>query len=356
MLSALALALLIAPNDGVVYESGTAVNFGKHTSIQMVEEDVNLRIYDERTLVDVRFLFKNHGQAATVLMGFPDRGFGDVSDGSNLKNFKSTVDGKAVKVEYRKLGDDLHTSDGVWVKSVAFQAGQSRVVRVTYESPNGGSTQGNRSSHYIFETGATWSGNIEWITVTVDWSGVKNFRQPLLAFLDPDGKETPAEWTWAASKAKTTTLKDVKPNFNLVAQMPFGFWRISVNGKPIDIETALLSGYWGPIMVGGNVLVPSESASTLGLIFSGRTAEGGSVEWMSPVCEAFGGEFTFANGDVVVLSDGRRIPLARKAMMRKPIGYAEPIPYVYLRDVITALGGSISYDSRDDRVEIWFRK
>src|SRR5262249_11220164 len=86
------------------------------------------------------------------------------------ENFKSSVDGKPVKVTWRESKD----RSGFYVKSVHFNKGQTRIIEDSYTGGTGGDTGGNRTLVYVLETGKSWKGTIGHATIIVDTSFLRN--------------------------------------------------------------------------------------------------------------------------------------------------------------------------------------
>src|SRR5690606_38790314 len=160
-------------NDSAISgTSGTPGNLkatqlaGEHKTIRMVREQIVMTLGRSEYVTDAHFVFRNDGPATTVKMGFPEGAGGD-SDFANLKKktsfkeFKAWVDGREIKA-MRMIADaneDDFTLDALWVKTVPFQRGQTRNVRVRYRSPLGTSTDGD----FVFYdfTGGNWKGKVD---------------------------------------------------------------------------------------------------------------------------------------------------------------------------------------------------
>src|SRR5687767_5304472 len=116
------LASNAVANDGWWAATGEIGGFGKHDQIQMVEERIDIRLRTESAQVTVDFVFRNHGPATTVTMGFPEE-YTAVRRG--MKSFTSTVDGIPQSVRKKVVISDKENEDWnvVWLKEVEFQAG-----------------------------------------------------------------------------------------------------------------------------------------------------------------------------------------------------------------------------------------
>lgn len=346
--AALALTLALsapAPNDGVVIETGSAMSFTKSTQIQMVSEDIRLSLDDERATVGVEFVFKNHGRAATVSMGFPDYGGGDVGDTrSRIEQFESWVDGKPTSVVLRPLeaGDSGYKS--VWVKKVSFQAGQTRRVRVHYEAPLGGSIAGDRATTYILVTGATWARTIQKAKITVDWSRMKRAHRPVMRFTRLEGSDFVRNWEPIGTKSESIEFHDLKPDFDLTVTSWAGFVAFRINGVPI--WGYLLAPY--PQGKRSDMQIPMQS---LGALFGEKDGL-----WTHPAAGKFGGRIELSGSSAVLLGGRRLVPLRRPVEARTEGTDASKylVQWVFLRDVVEAAGGSYHTDSPTGWVDLYF--
>ena len=205
----LTLASLVWANDGAMSGEGGSVCFihGKHTSIRMVREWVNMDVYPDDYHVKVQFIFQNDGPATTVTMGFPERGGGDGVDGkrSGFLSFHTWVDGSEVKAE-RKLHSTEEEEDylAFWVKTVHFAQHQQRIVRVEYVASQGYSEDaGFNDSNISYDfTGGNWKGEVEESDMSV------TFHLPGTYIVEADERMTPnvhalfRRWThWQAEDA-----------------------------------------------------------------------------------------------------------------------------------------------------------
>ncbi len=155
-------------NDGWISGAGGTVKLlDEHPAITMAAEYVQARVSFSSSLITTECLFVliNSGQAATVMLGFPESWGGALDEGEPFHSFESFVDGEPIAAT-RQLGED-NTGGGTnwWTKQVSFAAGQTRVVRVVYASDAGGTLvrkprSVDRFFDYVLETGASWSGAI----------------------------------------------------------------------------------------------------------------------------------------------------------------------------------------------------
>jgi hypothetical protein len=346
--------LAVRANDGSSVEVGSAVNFSKNKQIRMVSENVRIYMYDDQHHVTVDFTFKNTGAKTAVMMGFPDRG-GNISAAHSIIRFKSWVDGKPVKVQYKKLTQPKDTNpeethEGLWTKWVQFGAKQTRRVRVDYEAVNwytGGTISG---ATYILTTGATWHGKISSTRITVNWSHIREFQHPTLTFTRASsGHEYVKPWKRTGMTSRTIEFGHYVPDFDLDVTMCKGFWRFMVNDV---INSAPCLEYVLPFPSGDSrdLLIHT---GQLGDLFAGF-GPGGCVPWTNPACKWFGGEIEINDDGTALLGGRRTVKLHRPVVWKRAEADEAPEAYVYLKDVIEAAGGSYKYDPVEDRVNIKF--
>ena len=152
----------VVANDASMVGIGGSVTpqQGKHPSVQMVYEVVNLDLYKDHYETRVTFNFKNTGDATKVVMGFPERGFG--IDGGDAKaaitNFTSTVDSIPVTTRRVVAAKNNDAYQAYWIKTVPFTRHQAHKVFVSFQSPYGGGL-GGRLVGYDF-TGGNWHGKV----------------------------------------------------------------------------------------------------------------------------------------------------------------------------------------------------
>lgn len=177
----LLLLCLIVPvlaNDTWMISGGTAQSMQEHSSVRMVSEKIDVKLQGNApALVKCEFVFRNEGKAQVVKMGFPSHASGDVKplNKSDLRNFRSWIDGKPTKVTFVRAKPVSKYKYKAWyVKEAHFKVGQTRTIVDTYngrlgESAYGASVTG-KSFTYILATGRNWKGRIGKAVVTIDIS------------------------------------------------------------------------------------------------------------------------------------------------------------------------------------------
>jgi len=222
IIALLAAATTAFADDGWMPMNGSALAFGgKHPTVQMVSEVVRATVGKNSSTVTCDFVFKNHGPACTVRMGFPNGGEQDGEleakylDKHTLKSFRSYVDGKRIETTHVVLKDDVDLTryNGIiqWeVKTVKFQKGQTLHVRDTYTAPHGVSNLITyRVSHfyYVLSTGGSWNGNIERADVIVTVSPSLIPRTPAFVLFKAFGsEESTADKMYAKMKSDATLV------------------------------------------------------------------------------------------------------------------------------------------------------
>lgn len=234
----------------------------EHRSVQMVSERVVIdgRRLSFRTTAD--FVFRNHGRAQWVSMGFPDFSGGDVARGlkdpSTLENFRTWVDGRRVRARFYRVSSRAYgESLGLWTKRVWFGAGQTRRVRVRYFSGSGGgSSNGDQWVSYNF-TGGNWRGKVRESVLEVRFpaEGHYAFKTDDVTFKSSD-KDRPTvtrrgtnfrfRWTnWQAQKEWQLGYYDLFPDdLNRNNSVGLGEGWFVVKNTPRGLPTQ--NGYYGP--------------------------------------------------------------------------------------------------------------
>jgi hypothetical protein len=143
---------------------------GEHRSVSMTRERVRMDVYRTYYQATADFEFHNNGPATTVLMGFPETGYGDVPERRTtaFSNFTTAVDGRRVPVLRQTSHDSMFNYKAYWVKRVPFTRNQTRRVRVRYRAPVGmaASLGLERFAPYSF-TGGNWRGSVGEASLTV---------------------------------------------------------------------------------------------------------------------------------------------------------------------------------------------
>ena len=168
-------------DDGILFYHGEPELLRGGGTIRMTQEFVRAKIYKDKAKVYCRFWLHNDGKAKTVRVGFPDgsdhdREYTDEPEKLEpvLEKFRSTVNGRPVRVRLVRTDLRKHDFGFFHVKSVRFGLGETKVVEDWYELPldSGATNSGNVYIHsfmYPMFSGASWKGKIGQATVQIDF-------------------------------------------------------------------------------------------------------------------------------------------------------------------------------------------
>lgn len=160
VLGFLVAAGMAAANDGWVGNSGSPKLMAPHPTVRMLREKVRLVVDRETVTVEAEFWFRNGGPTTSANVGFPDES-SDPDGKPVLKNFRSWIDGKPVKMRFQ-----TSENDGNWhVKRVTFPKNRVVHIRDRYVVGIGEGRLGNVETFvnyvtYTVHTGASWKGTI----------------------------------------------------------------------------------------------------------------------------------------------------------------------------------------------------
>ena len=334
------LPIVACANDGWFKNSGSPYDFkNPHSSIQLVKEHAHFDIGDLNTLVTVDFWFKNHGPATEITMAFPEQA--DRKWVPNITEFKSTVDGQAVPVRRKVLveSEDDYEFKAVWLKDISFEAGQTRHIRVTYDQAKGGDMFGHNDFFYTFKTGLTWKGSIEELRITYDWSRVNKSSKPdvKLGSFNEKGYQP----TVTGQHSAKFVLKNIHPDFNFTAMSQTGFWNVELNGVWISPEKLYNRTKRHP-----NDFSSSKSDSDLRITLD-------DVPNLFPELR-----YQTGNPKPIDLHEMMLLAYPDAKLERVPVSdflWNSPGPkvhFVYLRDLVEAIGGTYRYDPKYAKVYI----
>lgn len=251
------LALLIgvptlADDSALGAVGGTLQPMIQHPSVRMVSEDVNIKVGPDNIKVACKFVFRNEGKAVDVKMGFPEDHGGD---SSGFRYFKARVDGKPVAVRHikspREEGAD---SRDWWVKTVHFNAGQTRVVEDFYGGRPSGDSMGGTWLTYVLQTGRSWKGPIGRAVVRVDLSAVRDYQTIIP---QPSGYRRQGDtlvWDW----------KNIEPREDIGVRYRWNYSWFVVDGEDMSEMTPYRRSWPDedrspvPRVVNGILMVPND--------------------------------------------------------------------------------------------------
>ncbi len=210
VLLSIVLCISLNANDAYIEAAGGSVIpidspvSSAHPSISMKSEKIKIDLQPGFYHVHVDFEFYNEGDSSSIKVGFPQWHYG-TSNTVELKNFKTTVNGKAV--EYEILKDNgtktpVHQAEIVdlwFVRDITFPSKAITKTSVDYDCEYGvaGFWKG---VEYLFGTGRTWKNPIgnQTIEITNNISPTSVILCNRTFFIESD------EWITA------TTLKDTQ--------------------------------------------------------------------------------------------------------------------------------------------------
>lgn len=352
----IASALAQADDANWIYV-GSAGSFKPNPDVEMVKEHVQIALDNKEMHVKATFWFKNHGRDQMVTMAFPDetsnnhRYIAEQKFSHAIKDFKSWVDSQPVEVKRERVKtDDEFNINSVWTKRVDFKEGQSRRVDVEYAATHGFAGSAWAVDVYALKTGATWRGSIGSCRIDVDWSKATQLSAPVLDF----GPKVKKPWTRTSPKSATITLTNIEPDFDLDLTMIQGFWNFTMNGRLLPQNLGLPDHVTGSTVKGDpkDILL---SIHRMGYFF-GDDIDGDSRDWVSPEAKAFGSSLEFKDKRTLQTGTGKRIKLRRPVQGSLPDDQKGKAGYVYLKDLIEALGGTYKYNAKLDQINLTLPK
>ncbi|MGC4043983.1 MAG: stalk domain-containing protein [Armatimonas sp.] len=277
--------MVLRRNDSGISGVGGSLSLikGEHTSVRMVRETITMVLESSDYVVTVDFVFRNEGPAATVLMGFPESGAGDVSanpKNSAMKSFASWVDGALAKTKWVpvKSSPDEGEYKAHWVKEVRFGAGQTRKIRVRYRSDYGGAASPGLRNFVRYEfTGANWKGKVDESVLNITFRRPGNFVTTGRIY--PAGGEEGAVAFTQTGATLSRTWKNWEAQAGFI--MAFGTapatWRATITtGNTENVEDR----------VPGAVMPPPDKTRTITV--SGSVKKD-YYDWCPPIFTATGG-------------------------------------------------------------------
>lgn len=345
----LATVSLARADDAYWVTVGGAGDFGKSKNIRMAAEDVRIQLSNDHMHVRASFDFRNDGPAETVTMAFPEamRNFEMRDRSLAIHHFRSWVDGRRVPT-FRKKSPKVEVgASAVWLKKVSFSSRGRRHVVCEYDAtyPGGDFTD----AFYILESGATWKGPIGDCRLTVDWSRMRNRGEPQFSStknFDPLPPTARGE-QWAKFR-----FHDLEPDFDLDVRWANCFWNFRVNGSR---PARLPLGMDAERLVQGPGTDPLIQLFALPNLLDAPKKSADDLEQAQIDADEL---FELANGQTLefpnqrtILIDGKRHRL-RRPLKKANAPHSPESRWVYVRDVVTALGGTYRYEKKLDRAVI----
>jgi hypothetical protein len=176
------LELINANEAYYYYASGGNIIPSENTNVQMVEEIINIELFDKFYKINVDFTFYNHGETEKLLVGFPYFYASNAYEGSGgIYDFKTFVNEKLVEhsntpidimMEYdptwKRDGNDINMNYA-FTKEVEFIKGQITTTKVEYNVKYGG-TKPFRTVNYFYGSGKNWNKEIGKMTIIINYT------------------------------------------------------------------------------------------------------------------------------------------------------------------------------------------
>lgn len=205
-------------NDASMGRMGETVYALQETDVIMVSEDILIKFNTEDSSGNVtcKFVFKNSGEAKTVLMGFPAsmeieyEGL-TTEERVRLNNFTAFKNGQEIlvsEIDGSSMEEQFSKYPSWYTFEVVFDAGETLTMTHAYDVNFTYYSEGSISIGYILETGSTWKDNIGHSKVTFDLSEIEPWGIEMYDYSSIDdfrfenGRLTFEKW-------------DFKPDFNL---------------------------------------------------------------------------------------------------------------------------------------------
>jgi hypothetical protein len=340
------LASCLARADDAAFSVvGSAGTFVKNNQIRMVSEDVRIDLSNAGIHVVATFWFRNEGKRTDVTMAFPEDN--ETEQGRVvITKFLSTVDGRSVKVKRTPAGGKSPFKSA-WVKRVHFRARQTRRVVAEYWAKHG-DIGDYIVDDYVLQTGASWKGKIGRATITVDWSKLNNTSVPSFEkAVAPLYGSVPIKTRTLAPRRVRMTFRNFEPDFDVEMTWAKAFWNYRLNGKPVGGSPMPPNGRGA--FVGGTSRDPTICAGYLELLLDHAEA---TDEWHPKKAPVIRGKRLRFEGRRTLWIGRRKVRLARPFVEvggRRELADGK---YVYVRDLVKALGGRYLYNPAYDRASI----
>jgi hypothetical protein len=346
------LSAAVRADDGYTEDVGGNPMLVSHrTLVRMVSEIVHMN--PTTGAVTAHFVFHNDGPATIVAMGFPvtstGADFAGVAPPTKRRlDFHSLVDGKPSvvtpifdKTQWNGKEWINEMDDILWVKKVKFAKWQTRTVDDAYTGGIGGEEGGNISFDYVLTSGASWHGPIGHATLICDLSDTP--YSPLN--VKPGGyRRVGTSIIW--------DLHNVKPTEGISLNWYPSYLNVKVNGKLVEVGgvNQFWNTNWTPVASrrrGDDVWLPAKAAAAW---IGGRF----KIVQMNKAVKILRGsqwvEATVGSNRLLVSTGGVQnmaYPCVQEPSTCVFIGKGAAT-MVSLRAVVTAFGGTMTYDRAND--------
>lgn len=235
-------------NDTALSAIGDNVGpFEGTPDVVLDKEEINLNVFNNKTIVSIVFYLRNVGSKQTILVGFPDEFASTRIKGQEeyefqafvgpINDFKAWVNNVMVKVDTKYQLKTQNESGyppnykTLWhVWPVTFEPNKTTVIKNTYWVENGSDVMGQKNFAYTLITGAKWKGVIGNAKIYANFNN--------LSVSDINKDNTTEKMTVINPKKAMWELKNFEPN----SEDGSGYFRLTFKKNMIpEIKTRNLT-------------------------------------------------------------------------------------------------------------------
>ena len=168
------ISLTLFSNDTFYYIAGGNIVPAEtnQTYVEMIDEIINIELFDNYYSVTVDFTFYNNGEDEYLLVGFPyllRKQGGKYS--TSIYDFRTWINGQLAehsnnRIEYSEQGYGETITDHVFTKNVYFPSGEITKTKIEYKAEYGREA-GHVLATYFYGSGMAWYGNIGRMTINI---------------------------------------------------------------------------------------------------------------------------------------------------------------------------------------------
>jgi hypothetical protein len=201
----LILCIIMVDSSYALADDGYAGGVGENPiprnseDIVMDSEVVNIVLHEGFAEVECAYRFINEGSDQTVVMGFPNKTFMEMSGENPAKNgigiFRAFANDIEIPVRSSTLTfepdrheAELYGQQSTWFfHDVPFKKGETKIVVNRYIADHGGTaspiTAINKNFNYVLRTGSSWKGVISRADINISYASGVSWNN---LFRDPD--------------------------------------------------------------------------------------------------------------------------------------------------------------------------
>jgi hypothetical protein len=172
------ISITLFANDTFYYLAGGNLIPAEpnQTNVEMVEEVIDIDLFDDYYSVTVDFTFFNHGADENLLVGFPyllEEAGGTQS--IKIYDFRTWVNNELVSystdrieiIDYSGRGNIKIVADHAFIKNVCFSSNEITKTKVEYKSEYGRASPGYLMPTYYYGSGRAWKDSIGKMTINI---------------------------------------------------------------------------------------------------------------------------------------------------------------------------------------------